>query len=97
MTANCGVLMPRCVFNRTMKNQNTAIKTAGPSDGAGVVKYTKARQLAARLNVSSRTIFRWADAGKIHRYKLNERVVLFSEDEILAFIAAARVSHGGAS
>ena len=80
-----------------MKNQTTAIKPTDPADGAGVRKYSKARPIAARIGLHPKTIFRLADAGKIHRYKLNERTVLFDEAEIAAFIAAARVSHGGAS
>ena len=54
-------------------------------------KFIKARPLAARLGLSSRTIFRWADAGHFHRFKVNERVVLFDESEVLAFVQASRV------
>lgn len=74
-----------------MNPQKTAVKPAGPADGAGVRKYSKARQIAARIGLHPKTIFRWADAGKIHRHKINERTVLFDEAEIAAFIESARV------
>lgn len=53
--------------------------------------YTRAGTLAARLGVCSRTIFRWADAGKLHRYKINSRVVLFDEAEIVALLKSSRL------
>lgn len=55
-------------------------------------KFSKARSIAERLGICPRTIFRWADAGKITRYKINPRVVLFSDDEVTGFVASARVS-----
>jgi hypothetical protein len=54
-------------------------------------KFSKARSIAGRLGICSRTIFRWADAGKISRHKINSRVVLFDESEIISFIRSARV------
>lgn len=86
-----------CVPNAHMNPQKSALKSAGPSEGAGVRKYSKARPIAARIGLHPKTIFRWADAGKIHRHKINERTVLFDEAEIAAFIASARVSPGGAT
>jgi len=53
--------------------------------------YSKAKPLAARLGISSRTLFRWADAGHINRHKVNSRVVLFNIDETFAFINDTRV------
>ena len=53
--------------------------------------YRKARHLAARFGVCSKTIFRWADEGKINRFKINERVVLFDETEVISFIEGTRV------
>lgn len=55
-------------------------------------KFSKARTIARRLDVCSRTIFRWADQGKITRHKINDRVVLFDETEVAALIGEARVS-----
>ena len=55
-------------------------------------KFTKAKALAARVGLHPKTLMRWADAGLIHRFKVNERVVLFDEAEVVAFIESARVS-----
>jgi predicted site-specific integrase-resolvase len=63
----------------------------GSENGAGVHKFSKARPLAARLGIHAKTIFRWADAGFIHRHKINDRVVLFDESEVASFIESARV------
>jgi len=54
--------------------------------------FKKARPIAARFGVHARTIFRWADAGLIHRHKVNGRVVLFDEAEIERFINGCRVA-----
>lgn len=74
-----------------MSIQISSTVPVGPSDGASVRKFTKARPLAARLGLHAKTIFRWADAGKITRFKVNERVCLFDESEVAAFIESARV------
>ena len=55
-------------------------------------RFSKARPLAARLGLNARTIFRRADAGLIHRHKVNDRIVLFDEAEVMAFIEKARVA-----
>ena len=60
-------------------------------DRVGGRKFSKARSVAERLGICPRTIFRWADAGKITRHKINARVVLFDESEVTAFIESARV------
>jgi len=54
-------------------------------------KFCKAKPLAQRLGLCTRTIFRWADDGKITRHKINARVVLFDEAEVIAFVESARV------
>jgi len=54
-------------------------------------KFVRAKYLAARFGVCPKTIFRWADAGFIHRHKVTARTVLFDEAEIEAFIKSARV------
>jgi NAD-dependent SIR2 family protein deacetylase len=59
---------------------------------AAARKFSKARALAPRCGICSKTIFRWADAGWIQRYKVNRRIVLFDEAEVMAFIEKARVS-----
>ena len=55
-------------------------------------RFSKAKAIADRLGVCPRTIFRWADDGKLARHKINARVVLFDEAEVLALLQAAKVS-----
>jgi len=55
-------------------------------------KFSKARSIADRLGICQRTIFRWADAGKITRHKINARVVLFDENEIACLLDRARIA-----
>ena len=67
---------------------------AGPiAEPAGLTcrRFSKAKPIAARLGICSRTLFRWANAGLIARHKINARVVLFDETEVAAFVMAARV------
>ncbi len=54
-------------------------------------QFLKARALAARLNVSTKTVHRWAAAGHFGTHKLNARIVLFDLAEVLRFVAGARV------
>lgn len=53
--------------------------------------FSKAKPIALRLGICSRTLFRWANDGKIARHKINSRVVLFDEAEVVAFIESTRV------
>ncbi len=55
-------------------------------------QFSKARPLAQRVGTHPRTLFRWADAGKIHRHKVSARLVVFDVEEVMAFIEAARVA-----
>jgi hypothetical protein len=66
-------------------------KTPAASSPEVIRKFSKARTIANRLGLCSRTIFRWADAGKITRHKINSRVVLFDEAEVSALIDSARI------
>ena len=61
------------------------------ADAPVIGKDGKARAIAARLGVCSQTIFRWADDGKLRRYKINARVVLFDEREVSALLSSSRV------
>lgn len=75
-------------------NSNTkSIPSRATSSDLVARKFSKARSIAERLGICPRTIFRWADAGKITRYKVNSRVVLFSEDEVTVFVDSARVGN----
>lgn len=58
-------------------------------------QFNKAEVVAKRLGVCRRTIFRWANQGKLTRYKVNARVVLFDEAEVMALIEDARVAPPG--
>ncbi|MFT3867800.1 MAG: helix-turn-helix domain-containing protein [Nibricoccus sp.] len=70
----------------TLSNQ-----TGSVANGVPARKFSKAKVVAERLGVCPRTIFRWANDGKIARHKINARVVLFDEAEVLALIEAARI------
>jgi len=59
--------------------------------GAKGRTFSKAKPIAARLGICPRTLFRWADDGKIARHKINARVVLFDEAEIVTFIESTRI------
>jgi len=77
-----------------MITTKTFLRQAVTLDGLAGRKFSKARVIAERLGVCTRTIFRWADDGKIARHKINARVVLFDETEVMELIRSARV--GGA-
>jgi predicted DNA-binding transcriptional regulator AlpA len=69
-------------------------QTGSVTDVFSARKFSKAKAVAQRLGVCPRTIFRWANAGMIARHKINARVVLFDEAEVIALIEAARVESG---
>ena len=54
--------------------------------------FLKVRPLAARLGVHNKTIARWAGSGRIGRFKLNKRVVLYVSYEVMRFVDSARVA-----
>lgn len=60
-------------------------------DGTRGRTFSKAKPIAVRLGICPRTLFRWADDGKIARHKINARVVLFDEAEIITFIESTRI------
>ena len=62
------------------------------SAGLAGRKFSKAKTIAEHLGVCPRTIFRWADEGKIARHKINARVVLFDEADVAGFIESSRIS-----
>ena len=79
-------------FGRVIGPMKRKPLTVPTVDCGAVGKFSKARTIARRLDVCSKTIFRWADQGKITRHKINDRVVLFDEAEVAALIEDARVS-----
>lgn len=52
-----------------------------------------AAEVAGLLGVSIKTVLNWHERGKLPSYKLG-RAVRFRESEILAWLAAQRVSNG---
>ncbi len=64
---------------------------AAQPEGLAGRRFAKAKPIAARLGICTRTLFRWADAGMIARHKINARVVLFDEAEVAALIDSARI------
>ena len=77
------------------KEKNSPHLLAHQPGGAVVPKFSKARSIAARYGLCSRTIFRLADRNLIHRFKLNPRVVVFDENEVAALFESARVTTRG--
>jgi hypothetical protein len=78
---------------------NSTTKSIPPRSGSvdlAARKFSKARSIAERLGICPRTIFRWADAGKIARHKINARVVLFDETEVLSFVDTAKINRSTA-
>jgi len=60
-------------------------------DRAKGCTFSRAKPIAEQIGICSRTLFRWANDGKIARHKVNDRVVLFDEAEVIAFIKSTRV------
>jgi hypothetical protein len=75
-----------------MKNQKSSLTPTGLPVGASLDNFSKPRRLSARTGFHTKTFFRWADAGFIHRYKINGRVVLFDDAEVIAYIKSTRVN-----
>ncbi len=67
-------------------------RASAPTEGQPSTHcFNKAKAIARRLGVHPRTIFRWADDGKLARHKINARVVLFDEQEVEALLLGSRV------
>ena len=80
-----------CEQSRVMSTTRLNSPQKVPPASATLGSFNKAKVIAQKLGVCPRTIFRWADDGKITRHKINVRVVLFDEAEIVSLIDAARV------
>jgi hypothetical protein len=74
-----------------MNATKSPVTKVAPSAGLAGRKFSKAKTIADHLGVCPRTIFRWADDGKIARHKINARVVLFDVSEVAEFIESARI------
>jgi len=80
-----------CPDTVAMNSNTKSIPSRAGSPDLAARKFSKARPIAERLGICPRTIFRWADAGKITRHKINARVVLFDESEVVGFIESVRI------
>jgi len=70
-----------------MNSTTKSIPLRGGSVDLAARKFSKARSIAERLGICPRTIFRWADAGKIARHNLGSF-------EIVGFFAVAPTFEG---
>jgi excisionase family DNA binding protein len=77
---------------RLLQSRMKTIQPEASTAGGGTRQFAKPKALAARVGVSKKTLFRWADAGKIHRFKVNGRLVLLDELEVVRFVESARVA-----
>ncbi|NUQ78925.1 MAG: helix-turn-helix domain-containing protein [Polyangiaceae bacterium] len=62
-----------------------------PTAPTPAFKFSKAKVIASRLGVRTRTVFRWAEQGRITRHKVNAWLVLFNEAEVEALIESTRI------
>ena len=62
-----------------------------PTLNAGV-KYSNVRDEALRLNIGTRTLWRWIKAGRVPSYKLGRRVLLRPEEIDYALMNFRRAS-----
>jgi hypothetical protein len=53
--------------------------------------FTRAKALAKKLGIHHLTLARWADEGRVSRYKVNDRVVLYDEGEVFDMIRSTKV------
>lgn len=67
-----------------------AQSAAGHSAETSGRKFSKARPLARQVGLHPKTLFRLAEAGKISAFRVNSRLVLFDEAEVVALIEAGR-------
>ena len=73
----------------TQKSTTSALAVGQPP--TAVPQFSKAKSIASRFGINKKTVMRWADAGHIHRHKVNQRTVLFDIAEVLKFVAGSRV------
>ena len=72
------------------KANRLSTKTPLPAPGeTGVRTFSKAKELAARLGVHPKTISRWANAGRLRKFTVTARTVLYDDAEATALIEAS--------
>lgn len=85
------VLLRVCAFPKMhTKDQIHSTSASAEAATAPARKFSKARPLARQVGLHPKTLFRLADAGKISRYHVNSRLVLFDEAEVVALIESGR-------
>jgi predicted DNA-binding transcriptional regulator AlpA len=80
------------LIKKSKAKRRSKSKREVPTVVAAPRRFSKARPLAERLGVSTKTIHRWGCAGLIHPRKLGARTELYDEQEVEAFIESARVA-----
>jgi len=78
----CSHSKPVCSAN----SENVASNSNTPSF------FLKARPMANRVGLSTKTLSRWADAGHIHRYKPNPRLTLYDPVNVENHIRSTNIS-----
>jgi hypothetical protein len=78
-------------MNKTNKQKdNVSINVA--ADSASEFRgFSKARPIAQKIGLCPKTIRRWSNLGYITRFKLSDRISLYSEEEIYGYIQAAKL------
>ncbi|MCF3651768.1 helix-turn-helix transcriptional regulator [Synoicihabitans lomoniglobus] len=71
-------------MNTSQNNEHSAV-TSGPR------QFLKARPLADRLGINPRTLFRWAESGRISKFKIHQRLVVFDVAEVERLIEDSRI------
>lgn|GEM_PF-3073307 len=56
-------------------------------------QYCRAKPLARSLGLSSRTLYRYAQAGHFARYRIGSRTTLFDVAEVSAFVRTGRIKN----
>jgi hypothetical protein len=74
-----------------MNTQKTNTGVSDLTDAFSLRKFSKAKSIAKQIGVHPKTLFRWAEEGRISRFKLNPRIVVFDLSEVAALIKSARV------
>jgi excisionase family DNA binding protein len=54
-------------------------------------RFVRSRDLAKWLGVSTPTVCRWARTGKLPAFRLNGRIIIFDQNEILKHLGQSRL------
>lgn len=61
------------------------------SDLAQVPQFAPASVIATILSLHPKTIAQWAAAGRIARFKVNGKTILYEVNEIIAYVRSCRI------